>query len=143
MVLPYCLQYCEGVAREETVLPSVLRFLCELCLREDHTSMDDSSTIVPRHPAQTFQLDFTAAMEKTGVPLPATCRQQTPRRSRRLRAKVPETLGRVFQALDEKLGKGLSFLRGKEEGGHGNVREGLESEMEWLWCALVCVRHCR
>jgi len=133
------------VAREKAVQPSVFKFLCELCLRLDHTSIDDSSTTVSRHPIQTFQLDFTVAMEKTGSSSTASRQQQTPRRSRRLKAKVPETPGKVFQMLGEKLGKGLSFLQGLKSG-RGKAREGYEEEeeeIECLWGALVCVRHCR
>lgn len=158
LVLQFCLQYCEDVGVADTGAwqpATIIRFLAELCLRKNPTSIGDSSTSVLLSADEKFVLDFTDIAKRGEGPFPGT-RRQTPRRSHRLKSKEVVCGRKVLGVLMEWLGKGLSFLRGKQDfgsrketvlsagcGDEGEISEEREEVLEQLWCAMVCTEHVR
>ena len=147
MVLQYCLHYCESVVHMETAQPVIIRFLAELCLKKDPAIVGDSSTSVPLPPADMFLLDFNGG---EAALLSAQQQLQLLKRPGHVRNEEASGGGQVLRVLVEKLGKGLSVLRGRlrrsgkeryDEDIKGACKE--EEVLEWLWCVTVCVRYIR
>ncbi len=140
-ILRHCLQYCEAMASEESIQPVVLKFLTELCLKEEPVSITDSSTAVPLPPARTFTLDFSGLIKEETA---RSARRKTLRRSCRLK-REEEISGNVCQVLRKCLGKGLALLQGWKHSGEGaeESEDDREAVLELLWCALVCATHVR
>lgn len=127
----------------------VIRFLSELCARNNPVIVNDSDVFVPLPSSATFVLDFSQVISGESA---SRGIKQTSRRSNRHHHADVEGVISVFRKW---VHLGLHLLKRVLADYHLSQKEvglereavlmGLEEErvLECLWCVLVCVQHTR